>query len=115
MNILDTLSPAQATLLAAVVSVIGALIVCLLNNKAQNKRYLTELQNQNKERAEAEAARDAEREKAEAVRDAKLEMWIQSVNKKLDLHNGYAERFSEIGTDIAVIKNDIKTLYRKGD
>ncbi len=112
---MNALTPAQATVLAAVISALAALIVCIFNNRSQNKRYLTELQNQNKERAEAEAVRDAEREKAEAVRDAKLEMWIQSVNKKLDIHNGYAERFSEIGKDIAVIKNDIKTLYRKGD
>lgn len=112
---MNPLTPAQATVLAAVISALAALIVCIFNNRSQNKRYLAELQSQNKERAEAEAARDAEREKAEAVRDAKLEMWIQSVNKKLDLHNGYAERFAEIGKDIAVIKNDIKTLYRKGD
>lgn len=55
----------------------------------------------------------ADRETAEAVRDAKLELRLQSVEKKLDLHNGYAERFAEIGADIAVIKNDIKTLYKR--
>lgn len=54
-----------------------------------------------------------DRETAEAVRDAKLEVRLASVEKKLDVHNGYAEKFAEIGADIAVIKNDIKTLYRK--
>lgn len=49
----------------------------------------------------------------EAVRDARLEDRLKSVEKKLDEHNGYAARFAEIQTDIAVIKNDIKTLYRK--
>ncbi len=29
------------------------------------------------------------------------------------LHNGYAEKLGSIGTDIAVIKNDIKTLYKQ--
>lgn len=48
----------------------------------------------------------------DAIRDARLEDRLKSVEKKLDEHNGYASRFSEIGTDIAVIKNDIKTLYR---
>ena len=52
---------------------------------------------------------------AEAVRDAKLEVWMATVDKKLDTHNGYAERFAEIGENIAVIKNDIKTLYKKGE
>lgn len=48
----------------------------------------------------------------EAVRDARIEDRIQAVETKLDTHNGYAQKISEIQTDIAVIKNDIKTLYR---
>ena len=48
----------------------------------------------------------------DAVRDARQEDRLSSIEKKLDIHNGYAERFAEIGTDIAVIKNDIKTLYK---
>lgn len=52
----------------------------------------------------------------EAVRDARLEDRLRSVEQKLDEHNGYAFRFAEIGADIAVIKNDIKTLYKaKGE
>lgn len=51
----------------------------------------------------------------DAVRDAMLDERLSGVEKRLDLHNGYAERFSEIQTDIAVIKNDIKTLYRHGN
>ena len=51
----------------------------------------------------------------DAIRDARLEDRLKSVEKKLDEHNGYAKRFAEIQTDIAVIKNDIKTLYRKGE
>ena len=49
----------------------------------------------------------------DAVRDARLEDRLKAVEHKLDVHNGYAEKFSEIGTDIAVIKNDIKTLYKE--
>lgn len=56
----------------------------------------------------------AKRKIDEAVRDQKLEDRIQALEHKIDIHNGYAEKFSEIGTDIAVIKNDIKTLYKKG-
>lgn len=48
----------------------------------------------------------------DAVRDAKLDDRLAGVEKRLDTHNRYAERFSEIQTDIAVIKNDIKTLYK---
>lgn len=53
------------------------------------------------------------RKTEEAVRDARLEDRLRSVEKKLDVHNGYAEKFTEISTDIAVIKNDIKTLYKR--
>lgn len=51
----------------------------------------------------------------DAVRDARLEDRLKSVEKKLDEHNGYAEKFTSISTDIAVIKNDIKTLYNRED
>lgn len=57
-----------------------------------------------------------DRETAEAVRDQRIEDRLQAVEHKLDIHNGYAEKFAEIGADIAVIKNDIKTLYKlKGE
>lgn len=48
----------------------------------------------------------------EAVRDARLDDRLAGVEKRLDEHNHYASRFESIGMDIAVIKNDIKTLYK---
>lgn len=98
------LTSAQATVLAALISAAAAILIGLINNRVINKKMVAEF-----------ARQSAEKEKAEAVRDATLTMWMQSVDKKLDTHNGYAERFEEIGKDIAVIKNDIKTLYKKGD
>ena len=44
----------------------------------------------------------------DAVRDAKIDDRLQGIEKRLDEHNNYASKFSEIQTDIAVIKNDIK-------
>ena len=49
----------------------------------------------------------------EAVRDAKLDDRLAGVERRLDEHNNYASKFSAIQTDIAVIKNDIKTLYKE--
>ena len=61
-------------------------------------------------------AEDAEKEKERAVKDAvkdeRLQNRLEGIETQLKLHNSYAERFSEIQTDIAVIKNDIKTLYK---
>ena len=51
---------------------------------------------------------------AEVKRDERLELRLRAVEEMLDLHNGYAERFSEIGKDIAVIKTEIKALQRAG-
>lgn len=53
----------------------------------------------------------AEKRKVDdAVRDAKLDDRLSGVEKRLDEHNGYASRFGEIQTDIAVIKNELKNL-----
>ena len=55
----------------------------------------------------------AKRRIDEAVRDAKLDDRLAGVERRLDEHNNYASKFSEIQTDIAVIKNDIKTMYKE--
>lgn len=47
------------------------------------------------------------------VRAARLDDRLKGVENRLDEHNNYAKRFEEIQTDIAVIKNDIKTLYKE--
>lgn len=48
----------------------------------------------------------------DAVRDARLDDRLSGVERRLDEHNNYASKFAEIAVDIAVIKNDIKTLYK---
>ena len=53
----------------------------------------------------------AEKRKVEdAVRDARLDDRLTGVEKRLDEHNKYASRFSEIQTDIAVIKNELRNM-----
>jgi len=52
------------------------------------------------------------REKEEAVKEERLQNRLSSIEQKLDIHNGYAEKLGSISTDIAVIRNDIKTLYK---
>ena len=96
------LTPAQATVIAAVVSAVVTLFICLVNSRQQQKKMSAEM-----------ARQEEQRRKDEAVRDAKLEMWMRGVEEKLELHNGYAQKLGEIQTDIAVIKNDIKTLYKQ--
>lgn len=56
---------------------------------------------------------NVKRREDEAVRDARLDDRLESVEKKLDEHNGYAAKFADIQTDIAVIRTDIKNLYKE--
>lgn len=53
-----------------------------------------------------------DRKTADAVRDARVEDRMAAVEKKLDIHNGYAEKLGEIQQDIAVIKTEITMLKR---
>lgn len=99
---MTNLSPAQATVIAAIISAVVTLVICLINSRQQQKKMSEEM-----------ARQEEQRRKDEAVRDAKLEMWMRGVEEKLELHNGYAQKLGEIQTDIAVIKNDIKTLYKQ--
>lgn len=49
---------------------------------------------------------DAER----AVRDALLDQRLESIDKKLDEHNGYAKRFEEVAVSLAELRTEIKNL-----
>lgn len=103
---MEKLTPAQATVIASIISGLVAIVVCIINNRAQQKKMMremmAELQNQYNEMRNNEA-----------IRDAKLQMWMKGVEEKLDIHNGYAEKLGNIEKSIAVIQNDIKTLYKQ--
>ena len=75
--------------------------------------------NREKRKAESEEER-RQAAVAEALKDERLEQRMKVIEDKLDIHNGYAEKFedmntqlTEIKTDIAVIKNDIQNLHHK--
>ena len=53
-----------------------------------------------------------DRKTADAVRDARIDDRMAAVEKKLDIHNGYAEKLGEIQQDIAVIKTEISAIQR---
>lgn len=42
--------------------------------------------------------------------DQKTADRLDALEKKIDIHNGYAKRFEEIGVDIAEIKTTLKHL-----
>ena len=77
--------------LAALIGAVASIIVNLISASSARKKRAVE----------------------EAVREANLENRLANIEHKLDVHNGYAEKLGKISEDIAVIKNDIKTLYNR--
>lgn len=52
---------------------------------------------------------DLEKDKTQAVRDQKVDDKLEGITERLDVHNSYAEKFSEIKGDI----NDVKLSITK--
>lgn len=58
--------------------------------------------------------KDAQREQKQLDRLDSIDEKFKIVDKKLDEHNGYAEKFASVSTSIVEIKKDIEYL-KKGE
>lgn len=74
------------TVQAALIGSITSIIIFLLTNWSQNQKRRIE----------------------DAAREAKLEERLKSIEKKLDTHNGYAEKIGSMEQNIAYIKGKIE-------
>ena len=74
------------TVLAALIGAAASIVVNLISVWQQNQK----------------------RREEDRVRDAKLEMKLSSIEKKLDEHNGYAEKIGSVQQDIAFIKGKLE-------
>lgn len=81
----DTITVA---LITAAGSVIGSYFINLKNKREQ-------------------AIRDAVREEEQKMRLDNIDRKIESLGKKVDIHNGYAEKFGSIDTNMALVQKDI--------
>lgn len=97
---MQNLTPAMATVLAALIGAVSAIVVNLINNWQASKKRAVE----------------------EALKEERLQSRLRSIETKLDTHNGYAEKIggiqkdiNRITTDIAVMSTEIKNLDRKGE
>lgn len=90
----------------------SATIVCqLLINYNNRKKQRKEDEEKERTKAVADAVKDERLEN----RLTNIEHNLQENNRKLDIHNGYAEKLGNIETSIAVIETEIKNLSEKGD
>lgn len=88
-------------IITALIMTAGSIICQILINSNNRKKRKAESEEENKQKAVEKALKDAE-----------LKNRLASIEEKLDIHNGYAEKLTNIEKSIAVIENDIKTLYK---
>lgn len=93
----------DAVLTALIVAASSIICQLLISRSDRKKRTAEDVEKERKRAVE------------QAVKDERLENRLKSIEQKLDVHNGYAEKLGNIEKSIAVIENDIKTLYKKGE
>lgn len=64
-------------------------------------------------KSKEQAVLDAEREQQQKDFQNEIKSWMQRVDKKLDEHNGYAQKFSDMTTAIVGIQKDIEYLKER--
>ena len=86
------MDPVVATLIGTVVSSITGIVVAVIASDARIKK-------------EKENDRIAT-----ALREQKQELKFEQIDKKLDEHNGYAQKFAETHDSIVALSNDVKWI-----
>lgn len=86
------MDPAVATLIGTVASSITAVIVAVI---ASDTRIKKEKENDRI---------------ATALREQKQELKFEQIEKKLDEHNGFAQKFAEAHDSIVSLSNDVKWI-----
>lgn len=93
----------------AIIMAVSSIVCQLLINRNNQKKQAKDDEAKEKKRA----VEDALKEERLNTRLTSIEKNLEENNKKLDTHNGYAEKLGSIQTDIEVIKTNIEFL--KGD
>ena len=91
------MDPVVATLIGTVVSSVTGIIVAVIASDARIKKE-----------------KEADRMEA-ALREQRQELKFEQIEKKLDEHNGYAQKFSETHDSIIALSNDIKWIKEAMD
>lgn len=81
------------TIIAALISAAAAIAVCIINNNANHKKLITELEK----------------------RDALQAYRIEQLEKKVDKHNNLVERTYHLEEAAAVVKEQIKVANHRID
>lgn len=91
-------------IITAMIMAVSSIICQLLINHNNRKKRLAEESEKEKKRA----VEEAHKEERLAARLNAIEKNLEDNNHKLDIHNGYAEKFGSIQSDIAYIKGKLE-------
>lgn len=94
----------KIALIAAMIPAIGSIITTLLINASNRRKASIE----EAEREKKRAVEEARKEEKLAARLNSIEWNLEENNRKLDIHNGYAEKIGSMQTDIAYIKGKME-------
>ena len=93
----------DAVLTALIMAAASVICQLLINRNNRRKRIAEDAEKEKKR-----AVEDALKEERLAARLNAIEKNLEENNHKLDIHNGYAEKFGKIQTDIAYIKGKME-------
>ena len=96
------------TILTTLIMAAASIICQLLINANNRKKRLQE----DAEKEKARAVEEAKKEERLSARLNNIERTLEENNRKLDIHNGYADKIGNIQMDLSYIKGKIE---EKGD
>lgn len=88
----------KVQIILALIALIGTVVGAIIGYWGKSRKQIAE---------------DAKREQMQHDNFEKIFEWMRRVDHKLDIHNGYAEKFGSIEKKIGEIKTDINYLKRK--
>lgn len=87
-----------ATIIVAIITSLGGIIGAYLAVQKGNREN---------------EIKDAQREQRQSDRLDRIDERICSLEKKVDIHNGYAEKFGEIANSMTAMSKDIEYLKNR--
>lgn len=88
----------KVQIILALIALIGTVVGAIIGYWGKSRRQIEE---------------DAKREQMQHDNFEKIFEWMRRVDHKLDIHNGYAEKFGSIEKTIGEIKTDINYLKKR--
>ena len=99
-------TPIIVALITSLGGIVGAFLAVRKGNK---ENAIKEVQ-----REQDQAVRDAIREQQQADRFKELTNEMNEIKKRLDIHNGYAEKFGTISQSLIALSKDVEYLRKRG-